>query len=149
MKPDVQTVMLKSFERMMTDIAPHLTAEYAMGSAAVIGLMMFQTATEFERAAEIRVQENDALRGIFKDALRVVADDALKVRLEAASSSVDQSLAISALDETNDGLVALLIELQDHIEQLGGDDARQLETKIWDELVRSAEARRLPHPMVG
>lgn len=149
MKPDVQTVMLKSFERMMTDIAPHLTAEYAMGSAAVIGLMMFQTATEFERAAEIRVQENAALRGIFKDALDVVSDETLKVRLEEASGSVDQSLAISVLDQANDDLAALLIELQAHIEQLGGAAACQLEAQIWGELARAADARRLPHPMVG
>jgi len=149
MKPDVQTVMLKSFERMMTDIAPHLTAEYAMGSAAVIGLMMFQTATEFERAAEIRVQENTALRGIFKDALDVVSDDTLKARLREASGSVDQSLAISVLDQANDDLTALLIKLQDHIEQTGGAAARQLEAQIWDELARAADARRLPHPMVG
>jgi hypothetical protein len=149
MKPDVQKVMLNSFERILTDVAPHLTAEYAVGSASVIGLMMFQTATEFDRAAENRVQENAALRLIFSDAVPLVSDKSLKDRLQPAAGTSDPSLRISDLDKTNDELLAVLIDLQSHIETQPGPGARELEARIWSELARAAEARRLPHPMVG
>ena len=148
MKPDVQKVMVRSFARMATDIAPAITVEYAAGSATVIGLMMFQTATEFDRAAENFVQENRAFRAIFLAALAHVEDDGLKTKLKAAAETKDSSLRISDLDEANNVLSALLIELQTHVEIQKGGWARDLETQIWAELVRGAEAQRLPHPMV-
>lgn len=149
MKPNVQTVMMRSFERILTDIAPHLSSEYAVGSSSVIGLMMFQTATEFERAADIRVQENAAMRDIFAGAVSVLPKGDLRTRVEKAASSSDPSVKISELDEANDALSALLIELQTHAETTEGAPARQLETQIWEELARAATARRLPHPITG
>jgi len=147
MKPDVQTVMMRSFERILSDIAPHLSSEYAVGSSSVIGLMMFQTATEFERAADIRVQENAAMRAIFADAVGALPAGDLRTRVDAAAASSDASFKISELDKANDGLSALLIELQAYAETVEGSAARKLETQIWDELVRAATARRLPHPV--
>ncbi len=149
MKPDVQTVMMRSFERILTDIAPHLSSEYAVGSSSVIGLMMFQTATEFERAAEIRVEENAAMRAIFKDAVAVLPEGDLRTRVEEAAVSTDPSLKISELDKANDKLAALLIEVQAMAETMDGAAARKLEMQIWGELSRAAMARRLPHPVTG
>jgi len=149
MKPDVQKVMVNSFERLMTDVAPHITSEYAVGSAAVIGLMAFQTAAEFERGAEIRVQENTAFRKIFSDAASHLEESDLRKRLQVAAGSRDTSLLISALDKINDELSALLIELQTYVELHEAAWARDLEAQIWNELARAAEARRLPHPMVA
>ncbi|AWZ01229.1 hypothetical protein RHODOSMS8_01694 [Rhodobiaceae bacterium] len=149
MKPNVQTVMMRSFERILTDIAPHLSSEYAVGSSSVIGLMMFQTATEFERAADIRVQENAAMRDIFSGAVSVLPKGDLRTRVEGAASSSDPSVKISELDEANDALSTLLIELQAHAERMEGAPARKLETQIWEELARAATARRLPHPVTG
>ncbi len=149
MKPNVQTVMTRSFERILTDIAPHLSSEYAVGSSSVIGLMMFQTATEFDRAAEIRVEENAAMRNIFADAVGVVPSGDLRSRLEQAAASQDPSLKISELDQANDELSALLIDLQAYAETMEGEEARRLEAQIWDELARAATARRLPHPVTG
>lgn len=149
MKPDVQTVMMRSFERILTDIAPHLSSEYAVGSSSIIGLMMFQTATEFERAADIRVQENVAMRNIFADAVSVLPSGDLRTRVAEASTSQDPGLKISELDQANDELTGLLIELQTYAETVEGDAARKLEHEIWDELARAATARRLPHPITG
>ncbi len=149
MKPNVPTVMMRSFERILTDIAPHLSSEYAVGSSSVIGLMMFQTATEFERAAEIRVQENAAMRTIFADAAAVLPSGDLRTRVEEAAASQDPGLKISELDQANDALSGLLIELQAYAETVEGEEARKLETQIWDELARAAVARRLPHPITG
>lgn len=149
MKPNVQTVMMRSFERILTDIAPHLSSEYAVGSSSVIGLMMFQTATEFERAADIRVEENAAMRKIFSGAVGILPTGDLRFRVEQAASSSDPSLKISELDRANDELTGLLIEIQAHAETVEGLEARELETQIWDELARAATARRLPHPITG
>lgn len=149
MKPNVPTVMLRSFERILTDIAPHLSSEYAVGSSSVIGLMMFQTATEFERAADIRVQENAAMRSIFAEAGSLLPEGDLRTRVEAAAATSDPSVKISELDKANDELTGLLIELQAHAETIDGPAARTLEIQIWDELARAATARRLPHPVTG
>jgi len=149
MKPNVHTVMMRSFERILTDIAPHCSSEYAVGSSSVIGLMMFQTATEFERAADIRVQENAAMRDIFSGAVSILPTGDLRTRVEGAASSSDPSVKISELDEANDALSALLIELQAYAERMEGAAARKLETQIWEELARAATARRLPHPVTG
>ncbi len=149
MKPNVPTVMMRSFERILTDIAPHLSSEYAVGSSSIIGLMMFQTATEFERAADIRVQENAAMRKIFADAAGFLPSGDLRARVEAAAASRDPSLKIRELDQANDELAALLIELQAYAETVEGEEARKLEIQIWDELARAAAARRLPHPVTG
>jgi len=148
MKPDVQKVMVRSFACMATDIAPAITAEYAAGSAMVIGLMMFQTATEFDRAAENLVQDNRGFREIFLAALTHVEEGGLKTKLKEAAETKDGSLRISDLDQANSALSELLIELQTYVEMQKGSWARDLETQIWAELVRGAEARRLPHPMV-
>lgn len=149
MKPDVQKVMAHSFGRMVEHVAPHIGSEYALGSAAVMGLMMFQTATEFERGAEIRVQEHRAMRALFASASGQVGDADLARRLEEASKGTDSDLRISVLDQTNDALAALLIELHEHVESQEGAWARDLEAAIWAELARAADARKLPHPMVG
>ena len=149
MKPNVPTVMLRSFERILTDIAPHLSSEYAVGSSSVIGLMMFQTATEFERAADIRVQENAAMRSIFAEAGSLLPAGDLRDRIEAAAATSDPNVKISELDKANDGLTGLLIELQAYAETIEGPAARTLETQIWEELARAATARRLPHPVTG
>lgn len=149
MKPNVPTVMLRSFERILTDIAPHLSSEYAVGSSSVIGLMMFQTATEFERAADIRVQENAAMRSIFAGAGNLLPAGDLRNRIEVAAATSDPSVKISELDKANDELTGLLIELHAHSETMEGPAARTLEAQIWDELARAATARRLPHPITG
>eukprot|EP00435_Cladocopium_sp_Y103_P078953 s1_g2692.t1 len=140
---------MRSFERILTDIAPHLSSEYAVGSSSIIGLMMFQTATEFERAADIRVQENAAMRKIFADAVGVLPSGELRSRVEVAAASRDPGLKISELDGANDELTALLIELQAYAETVEGEGARKIELQIWDELTRAAAARRLPHPVTG
>lgn len=149
MKPTVPIVLIRSSERILTDIAPQLNTEYAVGSASVIGLMMLQTATEFDRAVENLVKENEAMRAIFADAVPHVADSGLRERLDAAAQQADTGLRVSALETSNEALKALLIDLHAHVENAEGSWGRIMEARIWAELSRAAEARRLPHPMAG
>ena len=67
MKPDVPLVLQHSFGKLLLEVAPNLTAEYAVGNTSVIGLMMFMSAAEFERGAQLRAEENAEMRAIFEE----------------------------------------------------------------------------------
>ena len=151
MKPDVPVVMARYFGTLATDVAPNLNGEYSAGNASTMGLSLYFAAQEFERAAEIRVRENDEMRSLFAAAQAddVVSDEGLRVRLGEASTGKDESLTISALDETNATLKALLIDLQIALEAASSPTAAGFEGKVWDHVIRSAERRKLVLPEMG
>ena len=151
MKPDVPVVMDGFLGALATEIAPNLNGEYSAGNASVMGLSLFFAGQEFERAAEIRVRENAEMRSLFADAQAgdVVSDDGLRARLRDASKGTDESLAISALDQSNAELKTLLIDLQVALEASSTVVAAALEIKAWDHLVQSAERRKLVLPEMG
>ena len=149
MKPDVGTVMQGFFGTLLGDIALHLNAEYSMGNVGIMGMMMFMTAEEHDRAAEIRVAENTEMRALFGEAARVVEDTGLKTRLGEAAASCDASLRIKALDQSNAALSGLLVELQAHVETSKAAWAGPLEARIWDYVVAATERRKLPFPSLG
>ncbi|WP_421865258.1 hypothetical protein [Parvibaculum sp.] len=149
MKPDVNVVMQGFFGTMLGEIAPHLNAEYSMGNIGVMSMMMFMTAEEYDRAADIRATENKEMRSLFSHASTMVADNALKAKLAAASAEKEGSLRITALNARNASLCSLLIELQSHVEESDAPWARSLEARIWDYLVAATERRKLPLPSFG
>jgi hypothetical protein len=106
-------------------------------------LMLTQLGEEFERAAARRIEENRALRRIFADAVDVVGDDDLRAQLAEAARGEDTNFTVSALEQGNCALRALLIELHVHVEELDSEPARRLEAEIWQELVASTERRKL------
>lgn len=149
MKPEVGTVMQGFFGTLLGDIAPHLNAEYSMGNVGIMGMMMFMTAEEYDRAADIRAAENAEMRSLFSHAAALVADGALKAKLAAAASEKDGSLRVTALNVRNAALAGLLIELQAHVETSDASWAPNLEARIWDYLVAATERRKLPLPSFG
>jgi hypothetical protein len=149
MKPDVPVVMRSLFGTMLMEVAPHLNAEYSAGSVGIMSMMLFMTADEYDRAAEIRAAENAEMRTLFAGAQGHVADAALKARLAEAAKGKDSSLRVSALDKENAALSALLIELHAHIEESAGPSAAALEARIWDYIVTAAERRKLTFPSLG
>ena len=149
MKPDVGTVMQGFFGTMLGEIAPHLNAEYSMGNIGIMSMMMFMTAEEYDRAADIRATENREMRSLFSHAATLVTDNALKAKLSAAAAEKETSLRIQALNARNASLSTLLIELQAHAEASDASWARNLEARIWDYLVAAVERRKLPLPSFG
>lgn len=149
MKPDVGTVMQGFFGTMLGEIAPHLNAEYSMGNIGIMSMMMFMTAEEYDRAADIRATENREMRSLFSHAATLVTDNALKAKLSAAAAEKETSLRIQALNARNASLSKLLIELQAHAEASDASWARNLEARIWDYLVAAVERRKLPLPSFG
>lgn len=149
MKPDIPVVLQHSFGKLLLEVAPHITAEYAVGNTSVIGLMMFMSATEFERGAEVRAAENRTMRAIFDEAEGLVEDAGLQAKLAEAAKGQETSLLMSDLDASNDALKGLLIELQAVIEETDSPQARALGARIWAFLSDAAEARKLPYPSLG
>lgn len=149
MKPDVGIVMQGFFGTLIGDVAPHLSAEYSMGHVGIMGLMLHMTAEVHDRAADIRLAENREMRALFGHAAALVEDGALKAKLTRAAEGRDVSFRISALEENNAALAALLIELQAHVEGSDAPWAAGLEARIWDHLVATMERRELPFPSFG
>ena len=138
MKPDVAVALGKIGQALLVQIGPEIKADYAQRSALVATMLLQCAAEEWDRAAARRVEENQALRELFRRA--AVEDEGLKERLGQAARASDEDLRISALDGANDELRALLIELQVYAETRG---ATELEDEIWRELRRSTERRAL------
>lgn len=149
MKPDLPIVMSGFFGTMLSQIAPHLNAEYSTGSLGVMSMMLLLSGQEYERAAEVRVAENAAMRTLFSDAANLVEDQGLKARLLEAEATKDRSLRISMLDEDNAVLASLLIELQVHVEESTDPWAAEFEGRIWDYLLKATEGRKLQLPVLG
>ena len=143
MKPDVPLALQKLAGSLLTEIAPAVGVDYLQRNTAVSAIMLQLASEEWERAAARRVEENVALRALFREAAGVAAEAALRARLAAAAAGGDADLRISALDAANASLRALLIELHAEVETLDGPAARRLEDAIWVELRRSTERRAL------
>lgn len=144
MKPDVPLALGKLAGSLLVEIGPAIGVDYLQRNAGIAAIMLQMAGEEWDRAASRRVEENAALRALFRDATPLVADSGLAARLrEAGSAAGDPDLRISALDRANDALRALLIELHAHVETLDAPEARRLEAAIWDELRRSTERRKL------
>jgi len=143
MRPEPIRFLGVAAGHLMVKTAGALGPGYEQSSVSVMGLMLTQLADEFERAAARRVEENRALRRLFAEAVDAVADDDLRDRLAAASRGDDPDLTVSALEQGNCELRALLIELHAHVEELDSQAARRVEAEIWRELIVSTERRKL------
>jgi len=138
MKPEATDILGRSADQLMGQLAPLLGASYAQGSAAILALLMKFMAREYERGADIRVSENADIRALFAEVAPLVRDRALRMRIEAAATSKNESLAISALNTGNYALRRLLIELQTHFEETGAHDAQM---RVWQVLKAMAGRR--------
>ena len=142
MRPEVKRFLDVAAAQLMTQTAPALGG-YAQSSVSIMAMMLLEVGLEFERGAARRVDENQALRALFRDAGAVVQAPELAAKLSQAVDTRDDDLTISALEAGNAALRALLIELHAHVEELQGDAARRMEDAIWRELAASTERRRL------
>ena len=117
-------------------------AEYAKATSDMIAVLLLFAATEAERAADVRENENRAMRAFFAEAASHIADAALRARVREESQGSDASRLVTDLDASNDRLKRLLIELHACVEQ---DTAlADLDRAIWSLYRRFAEGRALP-----
>ena len=144
MKPDVPVALQKLSLSLLLEIGPAIGVDYVQRGAGISAMMLQMAAEEFDRAAARRVEENAALRALFREAEAALGDAALGARLREAAAGEDRDLRVSALERSNQALRGLLVELHAHLETLDSPEARRLEDAIWAELRRSTERRALP-----
>jgi len=142
-KPEVPVALQKLSLSLLLEIGPAIGVEYVQRGAGISAMMLQMAAEEWDRAAARRVEENAALRALFREAA-ALAGAALGARLREAAAGEDRDLRVSALEASNQALRALLVELHAHVETLDSPEARRLEEAIWTELRRSTERRALP-----
>jgi hypothetical protein len=143
MKPDVPVALQKLAGALLVEVAPAVGVDYLQRNTGITAIMLQLASEEWERAAARRVEENGAVRTLFREAAPVVADAALRARLEAAGAGTDADFRISALEAANASLRALLTELHAHVESLASPEARRIDDAIWAELRRSTERRAI------
>ena len=103
------------------------------------GALAMMIAQEFERAAARLVAENAAVEALLADAGAALAD----AELRAVAEARQPSLLISDLQARNHALRDALTRLHARVETLDTPLARDLEARIWAELVESTRRRQL------
>ena len=144
MNPDVDKLIQFSIQKLATEIAPALADPFAQSQIGLMSVVLGFAAREYDRGVELRVRENEDMRRLFAECASGVDDKTLAARLKTAADARDESLKISALNNSNWDLRRLLIELQVHVESRSDDKARAMEKKIWALLQRMADARMIP-----
>jgi hypothetical protein len=143
MKPEVDFVLRSMAETLLAEVAPAVGDGYVRRNVEAIAGLMAAAAEEYDRAAHVRVEENEALRQIFRDAAPSVIDAGLRARLETAAAERDASLRVTDLNAANDRLRALLIELHVLVEARDEEWARRIDRAVWNELRESAKRRAI------
>jgi len=142
-KPDENLVLADFAARFAGEIAPQVQPAYlaaAIGmSAGILGMI----AEDWDRSASRRVEENRAVRGLFRDAAGLGLEAGLAARLAALAEGNDDDLRLSALEAGNEALRAALIDLHAAVEAMEGAAAKALNDAIWRELSASTQRRRL------
>ncbi|GAB4328769.1 MAG: hypothetical protein Kow0010_12820 [Dehalococcoidia bacterium] len=150
MKPDPPMVLRGIGQTLATRVLPELRTPFGFQTVGLAAGILNMVAQEYDRAAARLVEENDVLRQLFSDAVEVVEDSNLRARLRgAADESPARDYRVSTLQAENDALRALLIELHAAVERQTGGTARELNERIWDELLESTRRRHVQSGLAG
>lgn len=128
---DVDAVLNRVSQHLKESIVPTLDgySAYYVGIAATI---IECAALEYDSAAQVRVDENNALRGLLAAAAPFVSEKlAGRVRSSLTGDGMTESVRISELTRVNRVLRAMLIEVHEEVEQrLNEDWAASLNAEI-------------------
>ncbi|HEY4125719.1 MAG TPA: hypothetical protein VGM36_13960 [Rhizomicrobium sp.] len=141
MKPEIDQILNLSAMKIIGEFAPAMAAQYEQGMAQVVAGLMLMSAQEYDRAADIRVAENQDMRVLFAELASQISDAGLRGELEAAAETREGSLRISALNAANETLRRLLIRLHAQFDDMGADASR-----IWSVLKTMAARRTVTLP---
>jgi hypothetical protein len=134
---------LHGVEELLRDrISPAIGDPFAAQMARLSCILLRICANGVDEAAEIRVEENAAIRMILGEAAELVSAP-LASQLQQAAASADPGLKISVLDAENHRLRVLLVSAQSALENSKDGAALSLDQRIW-QLLEAAEAKRAP-----
>ncbi len=129
-------------ELLRDRISPEIGDPFASQMARLSCGLLNICANWVDDAAEVRVEENAAIRVLLGDAAALARGE-LSARLAEAADSADPGLKIGVLDAENHRLRALLIEAQADLEARDSEAARAMDQRIW-RLLEEIETKRAP-----
>lgn len=146
MIPRPATYLDRLARQLGEQVAPRLPTPYEQAGMLREPMHLQAVRVEFERAAQRRVQENVAIRGLLARAARLEGlAPALRDQCIREATTTDEDLRLTALQASNDRLRHALIQLHESLEEIVHDpEAQTLLDDLWQELRRSTERRRLP-----
>jgi len=134
---------LHSIHELLRDrISPAIEDPYTGQMARLSCMLLTICANGVDDAAELRVEENAAIRLHLGEAAALLAEP-LAGELEQAAQSADPGLKISVLDGENHRLRCLLVDAQAALERAGQPAAQEMVQRIW-RLLESIEMKRAP-----
>jgi hypothetical protein len=135
--------ILHGLEQFLRDrIAPSIEDPFVSPMARLSAMLLRICANGVDDAAELRVEENVAIRAILEEAA-VLLPAPLRIQLDDAAASTDPGLRISVLDAENHRLRSLLVAAQVALEDCHEPAARLLSQRFWI-LLEKIEAKRAP-----
>lgn len=147
MKPGLDHLLLAIAGTVGGRIIPEMPeASYALGDAKMVAGLAVLLAQEADRAADVLVRENAAIRALFGEAADMPTP--LTDRLTEAAQSADANLRLNTLEAGNAALKTLLIELHILAEDSAEDWAAPLNADIWTILKQGANDRILVLPSI-
>lgn len=148
MKPGIDHMMMLMAGTLADKVMPAIPeADYATGHVRMIALMQVLLAQAVDKAADILISENAAMRVLFAEASNAPLDD-FCIRLKDAAASSEASARLSVLEAGNAVLKEVLIDLHQTVEDDEANWARALNRQILNFLKDSADARMLTIPTV-
>ncbi len=144
MKPDIGPYLLQSAQTLGVEMAERVVGDYDKSTLGVFALLNLISAVEYDRAADIRVWENDQMRALFADAALITGSPVSGDSLVERTGGTGLSLRISDLDEAGDKMRLALIDLQIYLEDREDAESRSLHCRVWQYLREATDRRALP-----
>src|SRR6516165_2050636 len=141
MKPGLIEV-IAFLAKEMPAHAAQVESPFLRKQLGATGMALTIISQEIDRAVPRRLEENAAIRAIFRTALSVVTDPALERSLAEEALRQEDDLRLSSLEAENDRLRELLIQLHACVETISNPAAYALNETIWQELRLQTERRR-------
>jgi hypothetical protein len=144
MRPDPSRVLSGVATTLSTHLILEAKTPFGAYLAGVAAGLTGTVAVEIERIADRLYRENRALVELLADAAPLVDEDIRsRIRTVVAEEAEPPNILVSTLVAANDRLRFLLIEVHEAIESQSTDDARFMDTRIWDELRESTRRRHI------
>ncbi|RME95362.1 MAG: hypothetical protein D6773_18470 [Alphaproteobacteria bacterium] len=132
MRPEADAGLGYIAQRLLTHVAPAVGNDFEVSDVTMIAGLLAAIAQEYDRAAEIRCQDIEEMRGLFIDAAEALGHSELGQRLRKLTARQPESLRIGAINAVHDAFSNALIELHARIEEESADVwAKPLQRRIW------------------
>lgn len=145
MTPTVPELLTGNLAAFSEPPPPESAGDFMAGRIGVVGLISLLAAQEAERGVQARVEENGAIRALFRR-LAPDWDGRMGGRLALLGSGSDPSLTLSALDQENAELRRELIDLHSLVDAENCPEADALRREIVQLYKTMADGRALHLP---